>query len=111
MATEPLQVQFGKVVASALGTNEIVAAVADREIYVHSIFLLTAAAVDFTFRSGATDISGLLVWDGASKGFVMPFNPKGWMHTKSGEPLNLNLSAAVGVGGTLQYSVRRKGDI
>ena len=38
-------------------------------------------------------------------GFVMPYNPVGWIETASGELLNLELGGAVSVDGVLVYTL------
>jgi uncharacterized lipoprotein YbaY len=39
----------------------------------------------------------------ANTGFVLPFNPVGWFETASNTLLNLELSAAISVDGSLVY--------
>lgn len=36
-------------------------------------------------------------------GYVLPLNPADWFQTNTGEALDINLSAAVAVGGSLTY--------
>ena len=64
--------------------------------------LMAAGSVNAKWQSAATDLTGLsyLV---AGGGEVLPHNPAGWFETVAGEALNLNLSAAVAVGGHITY--------
>jgi hypothetical protein len=63
-----------------------------------------AGTVNAKFQSGAsgTDKTGLTYMI-ANSGIVRPFNPAGWFETAAGALLNLNLSAAIAVGGCLAY--------
>ncbi len=80
----------------------VVAAVTSKKIRVLRFSFVHAGAVTVKWQSGTTDISGPMVFDAAG-GMVEPFSPYGICETASGLALNLNLSAAVQVGGTLQY--------
>ena len=89
--------------ANTSGNNQIVAAVTGMEILVLAYNYMSNGAVNAHWRSNNTAISGPAYMDGASKGKVCGYNPKGWVKTAAGEPLNLNLSAAVAVGGEITY--------
>lgn len=95
-------VKFATVAASASGDNIIVAAVTGKKIKVIGYLLSASAIVNAKWRSATTDISGLLYMD-AKGGAVAPEAKKGWFTTASGVALNLNLSAAVAVGGHVAY--------
>jgi hypothetical protein len=41
----------------------------------------------------------------ANSGFVLPWSDAGWFETTAGALLNLELSGAVGVHGSLKYSL------
>jgi hypothetical protein len=98
--------KYAKIVASASGATEIVAAVGSgdtaRKIRVVALSLMANGTVNAKFQSAATDLSGLdyLVGNG---GKVLPYNECGWFETAPGEPLNINLSGSVAVGGHLTY--------
>lgn len=99
------QSQLDKVLtASALGVTEIVAAVAGKSIVVVSYVLVANGAVNVKFQSHTTptDLTGLL-YLAANGGVVAGFNQQGWFRTISGQALDINLSAAVAVGGHLNY--------
>lgn len=86
------------------GDNTLVAAVGGKKIRVLALFLVAAGSVNVRLESGAsgTALTGqmnLVV----NTGFVLPFNPVGWCETAVGALLNLELSAAVSVDGTLVY--------
>jgi len=80
----------------------VVAAVTAKKIRVLRFSFVHAGAVTVKWQSGTTDISGPMVFDAAG-GMVEPFSPYGSFETAAGVALNLNLSATVQVGGTLQY--------
>jgi len=102
------------IIASSSGTNELVAAVEGKKIRVVSIAVIatSATAVNLYFNDGTASLFG-----GASNkvtiqstgvdgpaGFVLPYNPAGWMETAAvNRAINLNLSGAVAVAGSVQY--------
>ncbi len=90
--------------ASTLGSNAFVAAVTGGKIRVLSMALVAGGAVSVKLQSAATDISALFALS-VNGGMVLPFNEHGWFETKESEALNLNLSAAVAVGVSIQYIV------
>lgn len=100
--TTTLTPKFAVVSASAAGDNTVVAAVASKKIRVISYVLVAAGAVTAKWRSGTTDISGPLAF-AANGGAAPGYNPFGFFETASGAALNLNLSAAVTVGGHITY--------
>lgn len=98
------------IAASSSGDNSIVAAVAGKKIRVKawSVSNLTAAAQSIKWRSGTTDITG--VWGiGAVIGTIesrdFAPNPEFYFETAVGQALNLNLAAAIAVGGSVAYSL------
>jgi hypothetical protein len=102
------------IAASASGDNAIVAAVAGKKIRVKawSVSNLTAAAQAVKWRSGTTDLTGL--WGiGAAIGVIaaqdLPGGPSQgtdfYFETAAGQALNLNLAAAIAVGGVVQYTL------
>ena len=103
---ELLNVQYAPIDASASGNTTVVAAVAGKSIYIISMEFLCAGAVTVEWQSGA---GGTVICKGqsfpASGGKVLPFNPAGWGATAAGALLNVNLSGAVQVSGSIQYVV------
>lgn len=93
--------------AGSSGDNTLLAAVANRRIIVHQLFIVAAGAVNVRFESGAggTALTGQMPLV-ASSGFVLPFSEAGWFETAAGVLLNLELSGAVGVHGCFKYSLR-----
>jgi hypothetical protein len=94
-----------------LGANQIVAAVPGQRIRVISFRLSASAAVNAKWQSAANDLTGLAYY-AANGGEVVPpightagTQIPGWFETNLGEALNLNLSAAVAVGGSLVYAL------
>lgn len=102
--TTALTPKFAAIDAASSGDNTIVAAVASKKIRVLSVFLVASAAVTTRFESGAagTALTGQMQL-GANGGFVLPFNPTGWFETASAVLLNLELSGAISVDGSLVY--------
>lgn len=86
------------------GNNTILAAVTGKKIRVLSCFMVAAAAVTVRFESGAdgTALTGQMNL-AANGGFVLPYNPLGWFETASNTLLNLELSGATSVDGSLVY--------
>lgn len=98
------------IAASSSGDNTVVAAVAGKKIRVKawSVSNLTAAAQAVKWRSGTSDITGLF-GAGATIGTIAahslaPANDF-YFETVAGQALVLNLSAAVAVGGSVQYTL------
>lgn len=98
---------FAAIAASSSGNNTIVAAAgASNKIRVLAVQLTAAGTVNAKWQSGAsgTDLTGL-AYLVANTGYVLPFNPSGWFETAANTLLNLNLSAAIAVGGSITYVV------
>ncbi len=99
----PKTPKFAAIAASSSGDNEIVALVSAKKIRVLSGWWMAAGTVNAKWQSSTagdkTGLSYLL----ANVGVVLPFNPAGWFETASGEALQLNLSAAIAVGGCITY--------
>lgn len=96
--------KYAAIAASSSGNNTIVAAVTSNKIRVLAVQLISNGTVNVKWQSGAsgTDLTGL-AYLVANAGYVLPFNPVGWFESASGVLLNLNLSAAVAVGGSVTY--------
>jgi len=86
------------------GDNTLVAAVTSKKIRVVSLFLVSVGTVNVRFESGAsgTALTGQMNLI-ANTGFVLPFNPGGWFETAAGSLLNMELSGAISVDGSLTY--------
>lgn len=95
---------FATISASSSGNNTIVSAVTGKKIRVLQMDLMSNGTVNTKFQSGAsgTDLTGLSYLI-ANTGIVRPFSPYGWFETAASTLLNLNLSGAVAVGGSLLY--------
>jgi hypothetical protein len=102
--TTALTPKYAAIAASSSGNNTVLAAVASKKIRVLAVQLIANAAVNAKWQSGAggTDLTGL-AYCAANGGYVLPFNPVGWFETASNTLLNLNLSGAVAVGGSITY--------
>jgi hypothetical protein len=98
---------FAAIDAATSGDNTLVAAQgAGNKIRVTSLFLVAAGAVAARFESGAggTALTGQMNL-AANGGFVLPHNPNGWFETAANALLNLELSGAVSVDGSLSFIV------
>lgn len=96
--------KFAAISASSSGNNTLVAAVTSKKIRVLAMWLSANGTVNAKLQDGAsgTDKTGL-AYLVVNTGFVLPYNPAGWLETTANTLLNLNLSAAVAVGGSLTY--------
>lgn len=96
--------KFATIVASASGATTIIALVSSKKIRVLAMQLVANAAVNVKWQSHVTptDLTGL-AYLSANGGYVLPYNPVGWFQTISGEALDINLSGAQAVGGSLTY--------
>lgn len=99
-----LAVKYAPIDFAVSGDNTVVAAVTNKKIRVLSLFLVAADTVTVRFESGAggTALTGQMNLV-ANTGFVLPYNPHGWFQSGEGALLNLELSAAVSVDGSLSY--------
>lgn len=100
--TTAMTPKWAAVSTSTSGDQSIIALVASRKLRVLAAFLSFAGTVNVKWRSNTTDLTGL-TYGIANSGLVLPYNKAGWFETASGQALNLNLSASVGVGGAVQY--------
>jgi hypothetical protein len=93
------------IAASSSGATELVAAVSAKKIVVHQLSLVANAAVNAKFQSDGTptDLTKLY-YLAANGGIVLPWSDTGWFRTLTGEALDVNLSNAIAVGGSLTYS-------
>lgn len=96
--------KFAIIDAATSGDNTLVAAVASKKIRVLALFLVAAGTVITRFESGAggTALTGQMNLV-ANTGFSLSYNPAGWFETASNTLLNLELSAAISVDGSLTY--------
>lgn len=103
--TTAITPKFAIIDAATSGDNTILSAVVGKKIRVLSLFVIAAAAVTARFESGAsgTALTGQMNL-AANGGFVLPYNPLGWFETASNTLLNLELSGAISVDGSLTYA-------
>jgi hypothetical protein len=94
--------KFAVISASSSGANAIVSAVTDKKIRVLGYNFISNGDVNAKWQSATTDKTGLKYLTQYT-GLVAGFNPLGWFETASNEALNLNLSAAIAVGGEIVY--------
>lgn len=99
--------QFAVINVSSSGDNTIVSAVTSKVIVVLSYVIVAdgAVAAKFLNNTAGTAVTGAMSL-AANGGVAAPFSPAGHFVSGSGQPLVLNLSAAVGVRGHLTYIAR-----
>lgn len=97
------------VTASASGDTPVVAAVAGKKIRVKAFALTNGAASvqNVKWRSGTTDITGLFYSTAIGPIVTHDLAPANdfYFETAAGAALNINLSAATAVGGSVQYTL------
>lgn len=106
LATQfPVNAKFVNIAASSSGDNVILAAVTSKKLRVLACSLMANGAVNAAFQDNGTTTQrgGMAYCPAAGYGKVLPFNPVGWFETAAGVGLDLNLSAAIAVGGELVY--------
>lgn len=104
MEPSVLNIKHAVIDKASSGDNTIVSAVSGKRIVVVSLFIVSAGTVNIRFESGAsgTALTGQMNLV-ANTGFVLPYNPYGWFVTAKDELLNLELSDAISVDGSLSY--------
>ena len=98
-------VKYAAIDFAGSGDNTLVAAVAGKKIRVLSLFLVAAGTVTVRFENGAggTALTGQMNLV-ANTGFALPHNPHGWFQAGTDNTLlNMELSAAISVDGSLTY--------
>jgi|AGTN01.1.fsa_nt_gi hypothetical protein len=95
------RIPFGQ---STAADHAVLAGITGKRIRLVAAFLKCEGSVSLTFKSGSTAISGVMPW-ADDDAFVLPECEAGWHETGVGEALNLTLSAAVAVNGTIVVMV------
>lgn len=103
----PILPRYHVIDEGASGDNPVVNPVVDKKIRVLAASLtMTGTLVTITFKSGVgpteqplTGAMGPL----AGHTITLPFNPVGWFETSTNELLNMELSGAQSVDGTVVY--------
>lgn len=97
------EVQFAVINTAATATL-VAAQAAGTKVRVVGLFLVNTTAQTITFKSaaGGTAITGPMAI-GALGTLVLPFNPMGYFETAAAALLELALSGATQVSGTLQW--------
>jgi len=99
-------VKYANINVSAATSNEIVAAVAEKQIRVLGMFVYAASAVTVTVEDeDGTDLIGPTALGDSGSGWVLPPHELGHQEAPTGKALHLLLSAAVQVGGCVIYQV------
>jgi hypothetical protein len=108
-ANTALTPKFAAIAAATSGDNTLVAAVSGKKIRVLALAIIAGAAGNIYFTSAA---GGTVIFGGstnkiqlaANGGFVLPFNPVGWMENSStNQLLNMNASSTGPFSGGLVY--------
>lgn len=98
--------KFASVSAAGIGDNTLVAAVTGKRIRVLSMTLtMSGTTVTWAFQSGAggTALTGTMGPIAQGTTVVWPFSPLGHFQTAASTLLNLSLSGAQAVTGSLVY--------
>lgn len=85
--------------------NTLIAAVASKRILVLGCVLIAAGSVNIRFEdgTGGSPLTGVMNLT-TNSGFTLPFSEVGWFRTATNTLLNLELSGATAVAGTLVYT-------
>lgn len=94
--------KFASISASSSGDTTVVSAVSGRKIRVLHYTLICSSAVNITWKSGSTNITGTMSF-GANSGISTAYSPQGLFETLTGQALVINLSGSSTVGGHLTY--------
>jgi len=99
-----IDVKHAKIDSAGSGDNTVLSAVSGKRLLVTSLFLVAAGTVNVRFESGAsgTALTGQVNLV-ANTGFALSYNEYGWFVTDKDELLNLELSGAVSVDGSISY--------
>jgi hypothetical protein len=90
---------------AASGDNTAIAAVTGSNIKVWKIIFTTAAAVNVTFKDGAsTSLSGALIF-GGNGSMVLYYDGSPHFTVTPGNAFIMNLSGAIGIAGVVYYTV------
>lgn len=104
--TTALTPKFAKIASSSSGNNALVSAVVSKKIRVLGYNLVSNGIVNAKFQSDGAgtpvDLTGLKYLI-ANTGISVGYSPIGWFESATGKSLDLNLSAAIAVGGELIY--------
>ena len=89
------------------GDQTLIAAVANKKIRILNICLITADDLSIKFKSGSTDLTGVMKLATAGNGFVadQSVNGSSVFETAEGEAFVLNLSASIQIGGWIVYQL------
>jgi len=94
------------IAASASGDTTLLAAVSTKRWLVRKLVLVAKTAVDIKFKSGSTDVTGVMSF-AANQTMVLPWQnekDQAWLIGGAvNQALVINLSAAIVVGGFLVY--------
>lgn len=99
---EPGAIGYAKIVANTSASLSIVTGVVSCRIRVLSMQLMSNVSCTGRFRTGSTDITGVLPL-GANGGFVSPFSPAGHFQTTFGQGLRFLNSRYTSCGGWVVY--------
>lgn len=101
------EIQYAVVAAATGGDNTLVAAVTGKRIRVHSLILVASGGANTVrLESGASGTAMTGQMNLAANGqLVLPHAAGGWFQTAVAALLNLELSAATAVAGSIGYSL------
>ena len=89
--------------AGVLPAHRIIAGVEGYRIVVVNMVLMGNGTSQVTFQDDTATLLDLYLINGAP--VVLPDSEAGWTRTRSGESLNMSITAAISVGGILTYAL------
>ncbi|RMH18628.1 MAG: hypothetical protein D6698_06765 [Gammaproteobacteria bacterium] len=95
--------KFKAIDTSTSGNTVLVAAASGKKIRVLSYTVVAGGPVTVKFNDGSNDLTGPITLSAAGDGGSASLPEGGLFETPAGSALNINLSAAVQVGGHITY--------
>ncbi len=98
----PGPIQNAKINFAASGDTPIIAAIANKRIFIYRLYFILGAATDITFKDGSTALTGAMPF--LANGFmILDPTQVPWHQTSIGAAFNINSSNAVQVSGSIGF--------
>lgn len=96
---------FANINVSSSGVNALIAAVTGGRVHIQGLSLVAADAVTVTIEdTDGNNLIGPMAF-AANGGIALPPTEKGYQQTEAGKGVQILLSGAVQVGGSITYTV------
>lgn len=104
-AIDKVQFLRASVDISSSGANVVIPGVAGKIVKIHALFLIAAGDVDITLKQdvSGSKLTGAMSTGVKGNGFVLPPSEVSYFKTSLNNGLNINLSGAVQVSGSVLY--------